>query len=231
MNACPKCNKENPDTAKFCGKCGHVFMAGGVKYPGAGTPSPDKTYMPSGPSGPSGAPGASAKTYMPRGGGNMQRTELGDSVSDGTPGGSGLQIGGAATVQETHSSIGPAAGYQGGGGPRTQLAEEESKPIAGWLVVMRSRSMDAYMDIPVFEGRNILGRDPGRGPHYLQDPNASEEHLLLVAKNGAVRATDLGSSNGTLVNNELIDATVLKRGDMVRIGKTVMVFVPMPDAA
>ena len=227
MSACPKCNKDNPSTAKFCGKCGHVFMSGGVKYPGAGGASPDPTYMPSGPSGDSG------KTYMPRGGGNMQATELGNSVP-GAAGASGLQIGGAATVQETNSSITPAApfvGGGGGGGPRTQLAEEESKPLAGWLVVLRSRAMAPYTDIPVYEGRNIIGRDPSRGPHYFQDPNASEEHLLLVAKNGSVRATDLGSSNGTLVNNELIDAAVLKRGDMVRIGKTTLVFIPLPEAA
>ena len=160
----------------------------------------------------------------------MPTVPEGDDAGPLQPYRGGAQIGGAAmTVQEDSGSspgLGPSVKH--GGGPRTELHEDAVKPLAGWLVVLRSRSVPAYHDVPLFVGRNILGKDPSRGPHCLNDPNASSEHALIIAKEDAVRITDMGSTNGTIVNDQRIDMVALKKGDKVRIGKTTMVYIPLP---
>jgi pSer/pThr/pTyr-binding forkhead associated (FHA) protein len=108
--------------------------------------------------------------------------------------------------------------------------EDTVQPLAGWFVVLRSRSMQPYRDIPIFVGRNKIGRDPNLGPHCVPEPNASAEHAMVIAEDGQVEIMDLGSANGTIVNNKPVPrSAVLSDGDMVRIGKTTMVFVPMPQ--
>lgn len=72
-------------------------------------------------------------------------------------------------------------------------------------------------------------RDPveiGRGERCairLQDTYVSQVHARLYAKNGGWYVEDLGSTNGTLLNDRRVDApVVVHAGDVVKIGKTVL---------
>ena len=72
-------------------------------------------------------------------------------------------------------------------------------------------------------------RDPaeiGRGERCairLQDTYVSQVHARLYAKNGGWYVEDLGSTNGTLLNDRRVDAPVeVHAGDVVKIGKTVL---------
>ena len=72
-------------------------------------------------------------------------------------------------------------------------------------------------------------RDPaeiGRGDRCairLQDTYVSQVHARLYAKNGGWYVEDLGSTNGTLLNDRRVDAPVeVHAGDVVKIGKTVL---------
>ena len=131
----------------------------------------------------------------------------------------------ASTVQQGH----PGAGqYQHGAPGRTILHEEAYQPVSGWLVVLRSRSMPLYRDIPIFHGPNTLGKAPEKSEHMISDDLASRKHTLLVGSDTGVDLTDLGSSNGTYVNNQQVKTHTLQKGDMVKIGKTTMVYVPLP---
>jgi pSer/pThr/pTyr-binding forkhead associated (FHA) protein len=48
-------------------------------------------------------------------------------------------------------------------------------------------------------------------------------HARLYAKNGAWHVEDLGSTNGTLLNDRRVDAPVeVHAGDVLKIGKTVL---------
>jgi len=136
------------------------------------------------------------------------------------------QVGGAArTVQE---GLGQAPRRGPAIRPKTEMEGDVEKPLAGWLVVLRSNDMPAYQDVPIFRGRNMLGRDSRHGPHCIGDGKVSGEHALILADEDGVQLTDLGSSNGTVVNNKKVKSHVLKHGDMVKLGKTTLVFVPMP---
>jgi hypothetical protein len=104
----------------------------------------------------------------------------------------------------------------------TVVYDEEDKPLAGWLVVIAGREESPYKDFRIVEGKNAIGRQGGSCQVGIRDDGASKEHAILVVKAGQYRITDLGSSNGTIVNDEKIDTAVLNDGDRIKIGKTVL---------
>ena len=66
----------------------------------------------------------------------------------------------------------------------------------------------------------------GRAPECelrIDDAYASQQHARLFAKNGSWFVEDLGSTNGTFVNDQKLAApAMLQPGDKVRVGQTVM---------
>ncbi len=67
--------------------------------------------------------------------------------------------------------------------------------------------------------RIFIGRDP-ICECYLPDETISSKHAVLNYRQGQWWLEDLGSSNGTLLNDKaLTDATVLTNGDTVQCGQ------------
>jgi pSer/pThr/pTyr-binding forkhead associated (FHA) protein len=66
----------------------------------------------------------------------------------------------------------------------------------------------------------------GRGAEcelHIEDTYASQQHARIFGKNGAWYVEDLGSTNGTFVNEQrLVAPALLQPGDRVRIGTTVL---------
>ena len=66
----------------------------------------------------------------------------------------------------------------------------------------------------------------GRAPECelrLDDTYASQQHARLFAKNNSWFVEDLGSTNGTFVNDQKLAApAMLQPGDKVRVGQTIM---------
>ena len=58
----------------------------------------------------------------------------------------------------------------------------------------------------------------------LADAQTSRRHLELRARDGQVTCTDLGSTNGTFINNIRIKEECLVDGDVVRFGTLSVVF-------
>ena len=75
------------------------------------------------------------------------------------------------------------------------------------------------------EGKTVrLGRDPANDLALLGDPKISRAHAELRDRDGQWILVDLGSSNGTKVNDRPIDHYPLRDGDRIEIGRTVIVF-------
>jgi hypothetical protein len=103
-------------------------------------------------------------------------------------------------VEETglHSSIGPKLGD-----PR--------------LIVERAPGHAAGMEYDLHDGA-VLGRGD-QAEIRLEDPFASSRHARIVRQGGAMVLEDLGSTNGTYLNEEVLGGpTPLHTGDRVRIG-------------
>ena len=67
----------------------------------------------------------------------------------------------------------------------------------------------------------------GRGPKsdiFLDDVTVSRQHATFERTGGQFVVKDIGSLNGTYVNRERIDESVLRTGDEVQIGKYRLVF-------
>ena len=76
--------------------------------------------------------------------------------------------------------------------------------------------------IPLNNGHNELGRD-GIGSLRLDSPTVSRQHARIVVTDGVATIEDLGSKNGTFVNNEaLTGMRPLEDGDQIRVGSFVL---------
>lgn len=75
---------------------------------------------------------------------------------------------------------------------------------------------------PVHDGF-VIGRVAGCDL-VIDDTKASRKHARLIVDAGVVEVEDLDSSNGTLLNEKPVTRRVLRDGDRVQIGKTVLVY-------
>lgn len=58
----------------------------------------------------------------------------------------------------------------------------------------------------------------------LYDDKVSSRHANIIRANGRTLVRDLGSTNGTLLNDEPVESAELKPGDILQMGDTVMSF-------
>lgn len=66
----------------------------------------------------------------------------------------------------------------------------------------------------------------GRGPEcelVLRDSRVSRRHARLAARDGVLVLTDLGSTNGTMVNGHRVTEVALGAGDRIDVGETSLV--------
>ena len=64
-----------------------------------------------------------------------------------------------------------------------------------------------------------VGRDPGADV-YVDNPGVSRDHFRLERiENGQYQIVDLGSANGTFVNDQMVNTSIVHNNDVVRFGK------------
>jgi pSer/pThr/pTyr-binding forkhead associated (FHA) protein len=67
-----------------------------------------------------------------------------------------------------------------------------------------------------------VGREEGN-PVQLNDERISRFHLKIQEDDGKIVLTDLESTNGTKVNGEAVHLTIVRAGDLIAVGRTVIV--------
>ncbi len=125
-------------------------------------------------------------------------------------------------------------------GPRGQSQEPASEP-AGPMTAMlpgevRGRRIRAPASLSVVagsrKGEGFFALDQGetkigRGEHAditLPDPGISRIHARVVQEGDDFVVEDLGSTNGTEVNGQLVQRRRLADGDRVRVGSSTLQF-------
>ena len=102
-----------------------------------------------------------------------------------------------------------APGFGGNGNPQ--------------LVVERAPGHSSGLAYDIGDGA-VLGRGDG-AEIRLEDPFASARHARLLRQGPVVVLEDLGSTNGTYLNEELLEGPQpLHRGDRIRIGDSEFTF-------
>jgi hypothetical protein len=80
------------------------------------------------------------------------------------------------------------------------------------------------------DGRPLtIGRAPDNGL-VLFDGRVSRHHARLYGRRGALLLTDLGSTNGSWVNDRKVEEMALGEGDRIRVGDTILVVESFEDA-
>ena len=107
-----------------------------------------------------------------------------------------------------------------------EIVRELSQSTAPVLIVIRGIPQGKRF---LLEGRNtfILGR--GRGSHIqVDDANVSRHHAQITIEGEQIHVADMGSRNGTFVNDEAIGAgkVALAKEDMIRMGNTILKYLP-----
>jgi FHA domain len=126
-----------------------------------------------------------------------------------------------------------AAGAGGANGPippdatgmysASAIGSAEIAHRAPRLVIDRAPGHDPGM-IYDLDGDLVLGRGD-RAEIRLEDPFASSRHARVYAQGNSVVIEDLGSTNGTYLNEELLETPrPLHPGDRLRIGDSEFTF-------
>ncbi|HMC66327.1 MAG TPA: FHA domain-containing protein, partial [Gemmataceae bacterium] len=68
-----------------------------------------------------------------------------------------------------------------------------------------------------------VGRDSANGVR-LHDTEVSRRHAEFQQVNGGYRLVDIGSANGSFVNNQSVKDAVLQSGDHIQIGQSILVY-------
>lgn len=71
--------------------------------------------------------------------------------------------------------------------------------------------------------RLSIGRDT-QNEIRLHDTEVSRRHAEFITSSEGYRLKDIGSANGTFVNNVKVDDVLLQAGDRVQIGQTILVY-------
>jgi pSer/pThr/pTyr-binding forkhead associated (FHA) protein len=114
---------------------------------------------------------------------------------------------------------------------RRSRAEQPQTPAAAPVaadksLVLRLRVVDPPQRRGrVFElGEEVtVGRSPGCAVPLDDDTFASSIHARVFRRSGELWIEDLGSTNGTFLNDERLEVpTRLRRGDRVKVGSTIL---------
>lgn len=106
------------------------------------------------------------------------------------------------------------------------LKSQETTPLgSGFVIELKPhivvKGLEAGVTQPFGEERITIGRRPGN--HLVLDAdNVSREHVAVERRDGEYYIVDLGSANGTYLNDERVEIAPLQHGDRVRIGPYVL---------
>jgi DNA-binding winged helix-turn-helix (wHTH) protein len=102
-------------------------------------------------------------------------------------------------------------GYAFTGQIEREVSTASSEPILGWFIAETWR-------LPLRSGETVLGRE-GEGVVPLPSPSVSRQHAAVIIEGTAARLRDLGSKNGTFVDEMRIERPIaLRDGARVRFG-------------
>jgi hypothetical protein len=133
--------------------------------------------------------------------------------------------GDVAPVQQPGYDMPGGGGHGGGYSPYEQqqpggYGPPPQAPGGGRNIRLVSGDGRTY---PLQMGSTVIGRGD-QANLRLPDVGISRRHARLDFDGAQVVLTDLGSTNGTMVNGQRVSAVALNPGDMIQLGTTTLTF-------
>src|SRR5688572_912351 len=75
----------------------------------------------------------------------------------------------------------------------------------------------------------IIGRS-SKADIQIDQESVSRNHCKIINTGNAIMLRDMGSTNGTYVNDEMIDEYVLRDGDFIKVGRCIFKFLKIGRA-
>ena len=109
-------------------------------------------------------------------------------------------------------------------------AGETVRPATGWLVCING--MTKGTDYKIYQGYSYIGRDPAQNQVAIPDDHISSVPSARILYENAERKFYINETNGArnpvYLNEKLFDGRVeLKPYDIIRLGNTRLLFVPL----
>lgn len=224
---CSSCNRDNIDDAKFCKYCGKPLNSGYKTCPNGHKYNAEFSSCPHCPASSgyrtiverdNSVPKTTIDNYSPN------KTVMDSDLSDKTIIDKSIPV-----IKPVNPSINQNKsfnqgsdktvifGHSSGTGSQSQgEMVAKSRKLVGWLVTYDINPNGT--DYRLYEGRTRIGKN-NTSDIILAQPGVSEDHALLLYREGKFIIQDQLSTNGTFINGESIDdKVILKDNDEIMIG-------------
>ena len=106
----------------------------------------------------------------------------------------------------------------------TVISKIAEKPVGkdACLVVIYGLELGRKYNL---ENANVIIGRSSKSDVQIDQESVSRNHAKIINTGKSIILRDLGSTNGTYVNDQLIDEYVLRDGDFVKIGRTIFKFL------
>lgn len=105
---------------------------------------------------------------------------------------------------------------------KSPIAAESDGPREGCLVIIYGD--DLGRRVPLGFDACVMGRS-SKCDVQLDQESVSRNHARIQRQRSNYVIRDLGSTNGTYVNDELVDEGILRDGDQIKVGRTIFKFI------
>lgn len=95
-------------------------------------------------------------------------------------------------------------------------------PTAGTITLRILDGPEKGKEFPSVPLPLSIGREPGN-TILLNDERISRYHLKILRQHGKTILSDSGSTNGTRVNGETVTAAAIHAGDIISLGRSVLI--------
>jgi diguanylate cyclase (GGDEF)-like protein len=106
----------------------------------------------------------------------------------------------------------------------TVISRVPEKPAAKEACLVVIYGMELGKKYNLDSSSIIIGRS-SKSDIQIDQESVSRNHARIINNGKSILIRDLGSTNGTYVNDELIDEYVLRDRDLVKIGRTIFKFL------
>src|SRR5215470_7944994 len=106
----------------------------------------------------------------------------------------------------------------------TGISKIAEKPVGkdACLVVIYGLELGRKYNL---ETANVIIGRSSKSEIQIDQESVSRNHAKIINTGKSIILRDLGSTNGTYVNDQLIDEYVLRDGDFIKIGRTIFKFL------
>ncbi len=106
----------------------------------------------------------------------------------------------------------------------TVISKISEKPVSKQACLVVIYGVDLGKKYELYEAQMIIGRS-SKADIQIDQESVSRSHARITHGEGRFRISDLGSTNGTFVNDTAVSEKVLKDGDLIKIGRTIFKYL------